>query len=96
MRHFKYPRRYDRLLGNARKISMKSAIASAVGTGIPFFLILTVTAITIYLAGVMVDRNEIAAGFILQVTNFYYFSLHEIAAGCIYQVSIFQYFSLQY
>ena len=61
--------RYDALLADATKISLKSAVASAFGTGIPFFLILTVTAITIFLAGTLVNDQRIAPGFVMQVNN---------------------------
>lgn len=59
--------RYKSLLDEARVISMKSAIASSFGVGIPFLLILIVTAVTIYCSGVMVNDNLVEPGFVMQV-----------------------------
>jgi hypothetical protein len=53
-------------LNDAKHISIKSAIASAFGIGLPFLLILIVTAITIYCSGVLVHQNKIAPGFVMQ------------------------------
>jgi hypothetical protein len=59
--------RYDKLLNDAKNISMKSAIASAFGTGLPFILILGVTAVTVWLSGLFVEEGLIAPGFVMQV-----------------------------
>jgi ABC-type multidrug transport system fused ATPase/permease subunit len=81
--------RYDKLLGDARKISMKSALASAFGTGVPFFLILTVTAITIYLAGYLVNEGKITSGFVMQLFASMMIGLRSLgyAAGALEIVS---------
>lgn len=81
--------RYDSLLADARRISLKSAIASAFGTGIPFFLILTVTAITIFLAGTLVNDDRIAPGFVMQLFATMMIGLRSLgyAAGALEVVS---------
>jgi ABC-type multidrug transport system fused ATPase/permease subunit len=83
--------RYNSLLRDARKISLKSAVASAVGTGVPFFLILTVTAITIYLSGLFVTASPpiITPGFVMQLFASMMIGLRSLgyAAGALEVVS---------
>lgn len=51
----------------ARKISIKSGLASAFGQGIPFLLTFAITAVTIYFSGTLVSEGKIDPGFVFLV-----------------------------
>lgn len=59
--------RYGKLLREARKISIKSGLASAFGQGIPFLLTFAITAVTIYFSGTLVSEGKIDPGFVFLV-----------------------------
>jgi ATP-binding cassette subfamily B (MDR/TAP) protein 1 len=65
--HNKEAERYDKLLNDAKNISIKSALASAFGVGLPFLLILVVTAITVWLSALFVENGKISPGFVMQL-----------------------------
>jgi len=77
--------RYAFLLEDAKKVSMKSAIASSIGTGTPFFLTLTVTAVTVLVSGIFIQQKLIQPGFVIQLFASMMIGLRSIgyAAGAL-------------
>ena len=63
--------RYGSLLNEARKISVKSGLASAIGQGVPWFLTFSISGATIYLTGSMVNQGKSEPGFVLVVSLYH-------------------------
>jgi hypothetical protein len=66
--HFSFSR-YDKLLNDAKNISLKSAMASAFGVGLPYLLMLVVLALTVWLSAKFVQELKIEPGFVMQVSD---------------------------
>jgi len=75
--------RYEKLLGEAWKVSLKSGLAASFGVGVPYFSTLAVTAATVYLSGILLRDGKIDPGFVIMLLNSMFIGLRSIGFAAV-------------